>query len=117
MEDKTKNAGTKSESAAADAACPACGGRRTARGDAEKAALLNRLSRIEGQLRGIRAMVENDAYCPDILTQGAAAAAAIEAFDRALLLRHIETCVKRDLAAQKEGAAEELCALLKKMMR
>ncbi len=98
--------------------CPHCGGvRTTPRDDAEKAKLLNRLSRIEGQIRGLKAMVEADAYCVDIITQGAAAAAALQAFDRALLLRHIDTCVSRDLAAGKPEAARELEDLLKKLLK
>ena len=79
--------------------------------------LLNRLSRIEGQIRGIRGMVEKDAYCPDILTQSAAAAAALDAFNRELLASHIRTCVTQDIRDGREGTVDELLATLQKLMR
>ena len=113
-----KNAIEQTAGGSGTGGCPHCGGARTTpRDEAEKAKLLNRLSRIEGQIRGLKAMVEADAYCVDIITQGAAAAAALQAFDRALLLRHIDTCVSRDLAAGKPEAARELEDLLKKLLK
>lgn len=83
---------------------------------AERKALLNRLARIEGQLRGIRSMVENNAYCPDILTQTAAVNAAIDAFSRALLASHIRSCVTEDIRQGKDEVVDELLSLLRKMM-
>ncbi len=94
-----------------------CAGRKTDRSDEEKRRLQNRLSRIEGQIRGIKNMVEADAYCVDILTQAAAANAALQAFNKELLRRHINTCVVRDMEAGKPGAAEELTDLLSKLMK
>ncbi len=94
-----------------------CAGRKTDRSDEEKHRLQNRLSRIEGQIRGIKNMVEADAYCVDILTQAAAANAALQAFNKELLRRHINTCVVRDMEAGKPGAAEELTDLLSKLMK
>ncbi len=79
--------------------------------------LINRLSRIEGQIRGIRGMVEKDAYCPDILAQAAAANAALNAFSRALLSDHIRSCVVNDIRAGNEGIIEELLDTLQKMMK
>ena len=79
--------------------------------------LLNRLSRIEGQIRGIRRMVEENAYCPDILTQSAAAAQALNAFNRELVSSHIRTCVAEDIRGGREGAVEELVDTLRKLMK
>ena len=70
-----------------------CSGRRKVRERTEEEALLQRLSRIEGQVRGVRGMVENSAYCTDILTQVSAIQSALNAFNRELLARHIRTCV------------------------
>ena len=92
-------------------------GRTTERSDEEKQKLLNRLSRIEGQIRGIKTMVEQNAYCVDVLTQAAAANAALQAFNKALLRRHINTCVVRDMREGKPGADEELIELLGKLMK
>ena len=79
--------------------------------------LLNRLSRIEGQIRGIRGMVERDAYCIDILTQVAAANAALNAFTKALLAEHIKTCVAQDIRDGKDETIDELVATLQKLMK
>ena len=96
--------------------CEHC--RRTKdRGTEEKRKLINRLNRIEGQIRGIRGMVESDAYCPDILTQSAAAGAAINAFNRALLTSHMKSCVVEDIRAGRDETADELTALLQKLMK
>ena len=69
------------------------------RESAEKKALLTRLSRIEGQVRGVRAMVEDDRYCVDIVTQVSAIQAALNGFNKELLARHIKTCVSEDIKA------------------
>ena len=89
----------------------------TARSAEEKKKLINRLSRIEGQIRGLRGMVERDAYCADILTQSAAAAAALNAFNREVLARHIGGCVVRDIRAGNEETVEELVDLVQKLMK
>lgn len=91
--------------------------KKTERSDDEKRRLINRLSRLEGQIRGIRAMVENDAYCVDILTQSAAAKSAFNAFNRELLRRHIEGCVTRDIKAGDEETVGELMDIIGKLMR
>lgn len=87
------------------------------RDEKEKQSLINRLNRIEGQIRGIKAMVENDRYCADIITQVTAANAALGSFNRELLSSHINSCVVEDIRQDKEGATDELIALLKKMMK
>ena len=79
--------------------------------------LLNRLSRIEGQVRGIRRMVENDAYCPDILVQVSAVNAALNSFNKVLLANHIRTCVADDIREGKDATVDELVATLQKLMK
>ena len=96
-------------------ACPHC--RTKHRTPEETKALLNRLSRIEGQLRGIRGMVERDAYCPDILTQAAAVSAAVNAFSRELLSSHIRTCVVHDVRDGNEETVDELLSVLQRFMK
>ncbi len=79
--------------------------------------LIHRLNRVEGQIRGIRGMVEKSAYCTDILDQVAAANAALNAFSRELLAEHIRTCVARDIRAGKDETLDELIATLQKLMK
>lgn len=83
----------------------------------EKKALINRLSRIEGQIRGLRGMIEKDAYCTDILVQASAAAAAINAFNKELLAAHIRTCVAEDIRRGKDEVIDELVGTLQKLMK
>lgn len=83
----------------------------------EKRDLITRLSRIEGQIRGLQAMVEQDRYCVDIVTQVSAVQAALNSFNKMLLSRHIKTCVVEDIRQGEEEAIDELCALLQKLMK
>ena len=101
---------------AMDTPCPHCA-RHKERSPGEYRRLMNRLSRIEGQIRGIRGMVENDAYCPDILMQSAAAGAALNAFNKELLASHIRTCVVEDIRGGKDEVIDELVATLQKLMK
>ena len=87
------------------------------RSEDEYRRLCNRLSRIEGQIRGIRGMLEKEAYCIDILSQAAAANAALNAFCRELLAQHLRTCVARDLQAGDDGSVDELVNALQKLMK
>ncbi len=87
------------------------------RSENEYKSLINRLSRIEGQVRGVRKMVETDAYCTDILVQVSAVSAALNAFNRELLAEHIRTCVADDIKAGKDETVEELVATLQKLMK
>lgn len=89
--------------------------RKKKRSPEEEKALLNRLNRISGQLRGIAKMVEEDAWCPDILLQAAAAREALSSFSRLLLEEHIRTCVCEDLQSGRTEAAEELVEILRKI--
>lgn len=84
---------------------------------AEYKDLIHRLNRIEGQVRGIKGMVERDAYCTDILVQVAAVNAALNSFNKALLANHIKTCVTRDIRDGKEETVDELVAVLQKLMK
>ena len=95
--------------------CPC--GRKTKRSAAQKKALMNRLKRIEGQIRGIRSMVENGAYCPDILVQSAAANAALNAFNKELLASHLRSCVANDIREGHDEVIDELVVTLQKLMK
>ena len=97
--------------------CPACAGRKTERSDEERQKLMNRLKRIEGQVRGLQRMLSEDAYCADILVQSAAVSAAINSFNKDLLARHLHTCVVRDIRAGDDAAVDELAALVIKLMK
>ena len=94
--------------------CEACH-KHKERTPEEMKALINRLNRIEGQVRGIRGMVENSAYCPDILTQVAATSAALNAFTKELLASHIRSCVADDIRAGHDEAIDELVQTLQKL--
>ena len=95
-----------------------CGCHKTKeRTEEEYKRLIHRLNRVEGQIRGIRGMVERSAYCPDILAQVAAANAALNAFAKELLGDHIRTCVTRDIREGKDETVEELLCTLQKLMK
>lgn len=87
------------------------------RTDKEYKSLINRLSRIEGQIRGIRKMVEESAYCTDILIQVSAAGAALNAFNKELLSNHIKTCVSEDIKKGNSETVDELVKVLQKLMK
>ena len=91
--------------------------RHKKRDSAEQKALLTRLKKIEGQVRGIQKMVENDAYCPDILIQVFAITSALNSFNKSLLSCHIHSCVAEDIKAGKDEAIDELCSVLQKLMK
>lgn len=95
--------------------CSCC--KTTARSEDERKKLMNRLSRMEGQIRGIKGMLEKDAYCNDILVQSAAVSAAMNAFNRELLSSHIHNCVVRDIQEGKTEIVDELVATLQKLMK
>ncbi len=94
-----------------------CCNKTKERSEEEYKSLIHRLNRIEGQIRGIRGMVEKNAYCTDILVQSAAVTAAINAFNRELLGNHIRTCVVRDIRDGKDEVVDELVATLQKLMK
>lgn len=94
-----------------------CGQKSKLRAETEYKDLLNRLNRIEGQIRGIRGMVEKNAYCVDILTQSAAASAALNSFNKVLLSNHIHTCVADGIREGDEEVIEELVKMIQKLMK
>lgn len=97
--------------------CECCSHKSKERSEKEYKDLINRLSRIEGQVRGIKAMVERDAYCTDIITQVAAINAALNSFNKVLLANHIKSCVTQDIKDGKEETVDELVTLLQKLMK
>lgn len=91
--------------------------KHTHRSAEQKKRLLNRLKRIEGQIRGIEKLVEEDAYCNDILQQSVAAGSALDGFNRELLAAHVRCCVRRELAAGNDDIIEELMQTIQKLMK
>lgn len=94
-----------------------CSDKTTMRSDEQKKALLNRLKRIEGQVRGIQTMIDENAYCNDILMQSMAVNAAMNGFNKELLASHIRTCVVRDIRQGNDEIIDELVATLQKLMK
>lgn len=97
--------------------CCECCKRTKERSTEEYRSLINRLNRIEGQIRGLKGMVETNAYCTDILVQSQAAAAALNAFNRELLANHIRTCVADDIRNGNDVVIDDLVATLQKLMK
>lgn len=94
-----------------------CTNKTKERDSTEYKSLINRLSRIEGQVRGIKNMVENNAYCPDILIQVSAINAALNSFNKELLSNHIKTCVYNDIKSGNDETVDELVNVLQKLMK
>lgn len=94
-----------------------CSKKRKHRSDEEYRSLVNRLSRIEGQVRGIKNMIENDAYCTDVLVQVSAVQAALNAFSKELLSNHIHTCVAENIRKGDDSVIDELFVTLQKLMK
>ena len=103
--------------AATDIAADADSQKHKERTQTEYKDLIHRLNRIEGQVRGIKGLVERDAYCTDILVQVAAVNAALNSFNKVLLANHIKTCVTRDIREGKEETVDELVTTLQKLMK
>ena len=91
--------------------------RKKERGENERRDLMNRLKRIEGQVRGLQRMLDEDAYCPDILTQASAVNSALNSFCRILLTNHIRTCVCEDIRSGRDETVDELTDMLQKLMK
>lgn len=98
--------------------CPCCMScKKKERSKAEYTSLINRLSRIEGQIRGIKGMVENDAYCIDVIRQVTAASAALNSFNKELIASHIKTCVANNIKDGNMEVVDELVATVHKLMK
>lgn len=94
-----------------------CSKKTKERSEKEYKALINRLNRIEGQVRGIKGMVENNAYCTDILVQVSAISAALNSFNKELLANHIRTCVSEDIRRGNSETVDELVTTLQRLMK
>lgn len=94
-----------------------CAQRTKHRTEEERTRLIHRLNRIEGQVRGIRSMVEKDAYCTDVVVQTMAVSKALDAFARELLAQHIRTCVVDDIRDGRDAAVDDLIATIQKLMK
>jgi len=94
-----------------------CTGKNKVRSEQEIKDLITRLNRVEGQIRGIRGMIERDAYCTDVLVQVSAATAALNSFSKALLSNHIRTCVAQDIREGRDETIDELVATLARLMK
>lgn len=94
-----------------------CSDKKKLRTEAETKDMTHRLSRIEGQVRGVKAMVEDDRYCVDILTQVSAIQSALNSFSRCLLSSHIKSCVVDNIRAGDDEIVDELCATIQKVMK
>ncbi len=97
--------------------CCCCSDKTKERSEKEYKELMNRLSRVEGQIRGIKGMLERDAYCTDVLMQVEAVKAALNGFSKVLLGNHIKSCVTEDIRAGREETVDELVMLLQKLMK
>ena len=101
----------------ATAGCPCCSERKKKRDEKEYKDLINRLSRIEGQVRGIKRMLEDDCYCIDIMRQVSATTSALNSFNRIMMSNHLRSCVVNDLKEGNEETIEEVLEALQKMMK
>ena len=97
--------------------CPHCSDRKKMRSEEEKKELLKRLRRAEGQIRGIENMIEEDAYCPDILIQVSAVTSALNSFNKELMACHMRSCVADDNRAGKVEAIDEFLKVMQKLMK
>ncbi len=103
--------------AEAEGECPYCSGKHKDRDDNEKKDLMNRLKRIEGQVRGVEGMLENGAYCTDILMQVSAITSALNSFNKVLLGNHVKTCVAENIRSGNDEVIDELVTTLQKLMK
>ncbi len=101
----------------ASGACPYCSGKHKERSETEYKDLMNRLKRIEGQVRGVEGMLENNAYCTDILMQVSAITSALNSFNKALLANHMKTCVADGIRNGDESVIDEFVVTLQKLMK
>lgn len=110
-----KNVNTINKCCACQEEAPA--GKTKVRSEKEYKDLIHRLNRIEGQVRGVKNMLERDAYCIDILTQVAAINAALNSFNKVLLANHMRSCMCEEIRRGNDDVIEELVTLMQKMMK
>ena len=106
-----------SENQNIEAACPYCSGKHKEREVSEFKDLMNRLKRIEGQVRGVERMLENNAYCTDILMQVSAITSALNSFNKVLLANHMKTCVAEGIRKGDDSVIDEFVVTLQKLMK
>ena len=94
-----------------------CCCQKKVRNEKEIKDLMNRLNRIEGQIRGIKRMLEEDAYCIDSINQVSAANCALNSFTKVILANHIKSCVAEDVKEGSEEKLDELVKTLQKLMK
>ncbi|MCR5823498.1 MAG: metal-sensing transcriptional repressor [Lachnospiraceae bacterium] len=97
--------------------CPHCSGKHKDRDEKEKKDLMNRLKRIEGQVRGVEGMLEEGAYCTDILIQVSAITSALNSFNKVLLANHMKSCVAENIRKGNDEIIDELVVTLQKLMK
>ena len=97
--------------------CPHCSGKHKERSDTERKDLMNRLKRIEGQVRGVEGMLESDVYCTDILIQVSAISSALNSFNKVLLANHMKTCVAEGIRKGDDSVIDEFVVTLQKLMK
>lgn len=97
--------------------CPCCSGKHKDREEKELKDLMNRLKRIEGQVRGVEGMLESGAYCTDILMQVSAITSALNSFNKVLLGNHVKTCVADNIRQGNDEVVDELVTTLQKLMK
>ncbi len=97
--------------------CPYCEGRKTERSEDVKKQLMTRLKKAEGQIRGIEKMLDEDAYCPDILIQVSAVTSALNSFNKELMASHLKHCVTEDIKTGNDEAVTEFVTLMQKLMK
>ncbi|MBE6353189.1 MAG: metal-sensing transcriptional repressor [Treponema sp.] len=105
------------QSVEAETSCPHCSGKHKKRDVSEYKDLMNRLKRIEGQVRGVEGMLENNAYCTDILVQVCAVTSALNSFNKALLANHMKTCVAEGIRRGDDSVIDEFVVTLQKLMK
>ncbi|RKM55232.1 hypothetical protein D6853_10920 [Butyrivibrio sp. X503] len=117
MARKKENAEDMHEMEEISTSCPHCSAKHKDREDKEKKDLINRLKRIEGQVRGVEGMLENDAYCTDILVQVSAITSALNSFNKVLLANHMKSCVANNIREGNDEIIDELVVTLQKLMK
>ena len=100
-----------------ESCCCCCSGKHKERDEKEFKDLMNRLKRIEGQVRGVEGMLENDAYCTDVLMQVSAITSALNSFNKALLANHMRTCVADNIRNGNDEVIDELVTTMQKLMK
>ncbi|OMF40008.1 CsoR family transcriptional regulator [Paenibacillus amylolyticus] len=82
-----------------------------------KSNLVSRLNRVEGQIRGIKGLIEKDTYCDDVLTQIAAAQSALNSVGKLLLEGHMKSCIVERIQAGEHEVVDELLVTMRKLMK